>query len=67
MVLLTRHLALRKVAGRLTARRIEADVLTTVDGLRRQFGIARPSLVICGLNPHAGEHGTPEAGRHDLP
>jgi len=26
--------------------------------LRRSFGIRRPRIVVCGLNPHAGEKGT---------
>jgi 4-hydroxythreonine-4-phosphate dehydrogenase len=25
--------------------------------LRERFGIARPDIVVCGLNPHAGEEG----------
>ena len=28
-----------------------------VQALRRQFGLRRPHVAICGLNPHAGEAG----------
>jgi 4-hydroxythreonine-4-phosphate dehydrogenase len=31
--------------------------------LRRDFGIAKPRLAVCGLNPHAGEQG--RIGRED--
>ncbi len=28
------------------------------EALRRDFGIDKPRIALCGLNPHAGEHGT---------
>lgn len=28
------------------------------EALRRDFGIQQPRIALCGLNPHAGEHGT---------
>jgi 4-hydroxythreonine-4-phosphate dehydrogenase len=28
------------------------------EALRRDFGIDQPRIALCGLNPHAGEHGT---------
>ncbi len=34
------------------------ETLRILDGdLRRRFGIARPRIAVCGLNPHAGEGG----------
>ena len=57
VVLLTRHLPLRAVPPALTREAITSTIRLTVDGLRRQFRIARPRLAVCGLNPHAGERG----------
>lgn len=57
VVLLTRHVALRQVPSRVTPRLVRDAIRTTLDGLRREFGIRRPRLAVCGLNPHAGEAG----------
>ena len=57
VVLLTRHLALRRVASQATARLIRDTLMTTAQGLRTAFGIRRPRLAVLGLNPHAGEDG----------
>ena len=57
IVLLTRHLALREVASRLTQSSVRQTILATVESLRRDFGIDEPRLVVCGVNPHAGEGG----------
>ncbi len=57
VVLLTRHMALRAVPSALTREAIVSTIRLTVRGLREQFGIAKPRLAVCGLNPHAGEHG----------
>jgi 4-hydroxythreonine-4-phosphate dehydrogenase len=57
VVLLTRHMPLREVPGALTRRRLEAALRLTASALRRHFGARRPRIAVCGLNPHAGEHG----------
>jgi len=57
IVLLTRHVALRRVAARVTAPLVRRTIRTALDALRTQFGVARPRLAVCGLNPHAGEGG----------
>lgn len=57
VVLLTRHLPLRRVASAVTPALVRSVVRLTWDGLRGPFGIRRPRLVLCGLNPHAGEAG----------
>ena len=57
VVLLTRHVPLSS-AGRLVNTALVRDTLRlTVETLRRRFGIRRPRIGICGLNPHAGEQG----------
>ena len=58
VVLVTRHEAIRKVAPLITRARVEETILTTVSELRYSFGIQRPRIAVCGLNPHAGEEGT---------
>lgn len=57
VALVTTHVPLRRVPGQLTGERIRRVVRTTVGGLRRRFGVDRPSLAVCSLNPHAGEGG----------
>ena len=64
VALLTTHLPLRAVADALSGERL-ASTLTILDAdLRRRFGIARPRILVCGLNPHAGEAG--HLGREEL-
>jgi 4-hydroxythreonine-4-phosphate dehydrogenase len=58
VVPVTIHLSLRDAIVQLSTGLIETTVRIVVDGLRRRFGIARPRLVVSGLNPHAGEDGS---------
>ena len=58
VVLVTRHTPLKDVPKKITAKRVEEVILPADRELRRLFGIRRPRLVVCGLNPHAGEKGT---------
>ncbi|MFT4078447.1 4-hydroxythreonine-4-phosphate dehydrogenase PdxA [Rhodomicrobium sp.] len=53
----TVHIPLKEVFAALTREIIIDTARTTAEGLRRFFGVARPRLAICGLNPHAGENG----------
>lgn len=57
VALATRHLALREVATRLSADSIAEDLAILAHSLRQDFGIATPRIAVCGVNPHAGEHG----------
>jgi 4-hydroxythreonine-4-phosphate dehydrogenase len=64
VALATTHLPLARVSRALTAERLES-VLTVVDhDLRRLYGIRRPRILVCGLNPHAGESG--HLGREEI-
>ncbi len=57
VALVTTHMPLRQVASRITRQRLR-DVLTVLaDEMRAKFNIDDPRLLICGLNPHAGERG----------
>jgi 4-hydroxythreonine-4-phosphate dehydrogenase len=57
VVLITTHVALRDVPALLTTAKVIQIGRTTQRGLREWFGIDRPRLALCGLNPHAGEQG----------
>ncbi len=57
VVLVTIHLPLAEVPGAVTADRLESVLRTVAVDLEHRFGIARPVLGVCGLNPHAGEDG----------
>jgi 4-hydroxythreonine-4-phosphate dehydrogenase len=52
----TVHVGYREVPGLLTARRILDVIELTAEALAR-LRARPPELVVCGLNPHAGEHG----------
>ena len=57
VLILTRHLPLRDVAGELTRERIVSAVRVANDALERDFGVERPRIAIAALNPHAGDGG----------
>ena len=57
VVLVTTHVALRDVPSLLTAEKIIRTGRVTRKALIEWFGIAEPKLVLCALNPHAGEQG----------
>jgi len=54
--LVTVHVGLGEVAGLLTTERIGEVIDLTATAMRRLRG-HEPRLVVCGLNPHAGEGG----------
>ncbi len=57
VALATTHLPIRDVADRLTQQSLR-DVLQTLHtGLQSLFRIDSPEIIVCGLNPHAGEGG----------
>jgi 4-hydroxythreonine-4-phosphate dehydrogenase len=57
VVPVTIHLALAQAASTLSSELIERSGRIAAEGLQRLFGIARPRIVVAGLNPHAGEQG----------
>jgi 4-hydroxythreonine-4-phosphate dehydrogenase len=57
VVLATIHEPLERAIKMLTPRRVLSAIELLDDALRRFFGTAEPRLGVCGLNPHAGEHG----------
>jgi 4-hydroxythreonine-4-phosphate dehydrogenase len=57
VALVTTHLPLADVPRAITAAHLEQILRTLHRDLRRQLGIATPRILVCGLNPHAGESG----------
>jgi len=57
VALATTHLPLREVADAITAARLESILTILEHDLIGRFGISEPRILVCGLNPHAGEGG----------
>ncbi|MBI3010867.1 MAG: 4-hydroxythreonine-4-phosphate dehydrogenase PdxA, partial [Candidatus Omnitrophica bacterium] len=57
VALLTRHIPLSRVPRSITPRLLETTVELVSGALQNSFQIRRPTLALCGLNPHAGEEG----------
>lgn len=57
VVLVTTHLPLAQVPRHVTHDAIKTTIEVTAHALQQQFGIREPRLLVCGLNPHAGEQG----------
>ncbi|PVZ15740.1 MULTISPECIES: 4-hydroxythreonine-4-phosphate dehydrogenase PdxA [unclassified Pseudomonas] len=64
VALVTTHLPLRQVADAITAERLERVTRILHADLVNKFGIAQPRILVCGLNPHAGESG--HMGREEI-
>lgn len=57
VALASTHMPLRRVPDFLTPAGIAAVLEVLASGLEARFGIEDPEIVVCGLNPHAGEGG----------
>jgi 4-hydroxythreonine-4-phosphate dehydrogenase len=57
VALLTTHLPLSKVSQAVTAERLRRVATTLHQDLQHRFGLKQPRILVCGLNPHAGEQG----------
>ncbi|GMQ53768.1 4-hydroxythreonine-4-phosphate dehydrogenase PdxA [Halopseudomonas aestusnigri] len=64
VALATTHLPLRQVADAITGPLIERVVRILHSDLVNKFGLSTPRILVCGLNPHAGEDG--HLGREEL-
>jgi 4-hydroxythreonine-4-phosphate dehydrogenase len=64
VALVTTHLPLSQVSAAITPQAL-TDITRLLDrDLRQRFGIANPKILVCGLNPHAGENG--HLGREEI-
>ena len=59
----TSHIALSEVASRINARSV-LEAIRLLHQVIRDNGVERPRLVVCALNPHAGESG--QFGREEI-
>ena len=57
VALATTHLPLRQVADSINADLIIRIASIIDHDLRQRFGLQKPNIKVCGLNPHAGENG----------
>jgi 4-hydroxythreonine-4-phosphate dehydrogenase len=57
VALATTHLPLRAVPDAITAERLHQVIDILIDDLKSKFKIEQPNILVCGLNPHAGEGG----------
>ncbi len=63
VALVTTHLPLAAVPAAITPAAVGGTIAIVAAELIARFGIARPRIAVCGLNPHAGEGG--HLGRED--
>ena len=64
VALATTHLPLRAVPDAITRAGLEAVLRVLHRDLLAKFGIVAPRILVCGLNPHAGEGG--HLGREEI-
>jgi 4-hydroxythreonine-4-phosphate dehydrogenase len=57
VALATTHLPLSQVPAAITPELLEKTLTILHTDLVKRFGILRPRILVCGLNPHAGEGG----------
>lgn len=64
VALVTIHLPLAQVPLAVTASRLRTVISVLHHDLKNRFNIANPKILVCGLNPHAGEGG--HLGREEI-
>ncbi|MBK6960562.1 MAG: 4-hydroxythreonine-4-phosphate dehydrogenase PdxA [Gammaproteobacteria bacterium] len=64
VALVTTHLPLAQVPAAITRATLTRVIEVLHAGLEHQFAIPRPRILVCGLNPHAGEGG--HLGREEI-
>lgn len=64
VALVTTHLPLSEVPAAITEDKVARIIKITHHDLKHHFGIPNPNILVCGLNPHAGEGG--HMGREEI-
>jgi 4-hydroxythreonine-4-phosphate dehydrogenase len=64
VALVTTHLPLRDVSAAITREHLTEVIRILHRDLSSRFGIPEPRILVCGLNPHAGEGG--HLGREEI-
>jgi 4-hydroxythreonine-4-phosphate dehydrogenase len=57
VALVTTHLPLAEVSKAITKKSLHATLSILNQALKQHFHLTSPRILICGLNPHAGENG----------
>lgn len=57
VALVTTHLPLRAVADAISHEEVTKTVDIVIQDCQQKFGLTHPKILVCGLNPHAGESG----------
>ncbi len=57
VALATTHLPLARVSEKITGEHLEHICRTLHRDMQNRFGMPHPHILVCGLNPHAGEGG----------
>jgi 4-hydroxythreonine-4-phosphate dehydrogenase len=57
IALVTTHLSLSEVSPHLSKKLILEKLMVTQEAMQRYFGIKKPEIGVCALNPHGGEEG----------
>jgi 4-hydroxythreonine-4-phosphate dehydrogenase len=57
VALATTHLPLRAVSDAISGELLDTVLRILDEDVRRLWGVSRPRIAVCGLNPHAGESG----------
>lgn len=64
VALATTHLPLAAVPHAITKAKLTATLQLLHNELKKRFAISAPTILVCGLNPHAGEEG--HLGREEI-
>ena len=64
VALVTTHLPLSEVSQAITHHRLRSVIRLLHCDLQQRFAVAQPRILVCGLNPHAGEGG--HLGREEI-
>jgi len=64
VALVTTHLPLTEVSPAITHTRLRTVIRILDHDLRTRFHLENPKILVCGLNPHAGENG--HLGREEI-
>ncbi len=64
VALATIHLPLAEVSQAITHSRLRSVIRVLDQDLRQRFHLDNPKILVCGLNPHAGENG--HLGREEI-
>jgi 4-hydroxythreonine-4-phosphate dehydrogenase len=64
VALATTHIPLAHVSKAITHEKLVTLIRNLHQELKNKFGMTRPRILVCGLNPHAGENG--HLGREEI-